>query len=276
MKRLFLSTALAIAAPASAQQPTWPIPFNTCPNLQIDAFGASKCPGYIDSDNSWIMPDSIDPKLIPFQKAPLNFQRMKIEENFLKPALEPWWATVVLGSGWVAIDPLQQSHACIHTGLADASGAELVISTIFAKMPFDAWGYFFLEVQTTGAFDLQFGFRNQQTPERVMIRRSQVATQSPWQAFVQNAAGQPIGVYSSYGADAQRRIGIITLKDGVADFYIANSLNRFDQAAPTVRFTTNLPSSTSPLSMFIRFVSVGANAVDQIACISKVTFSQAE
>lgn len=276
MKWLKAALLLIMFSTPALAQVTYPIPFNTCPNLSTDAFGQGQCPGYIDPDNSWVFPSESDPKLIPFMKPPLNFQRLKIEDGFNKPALESWWTTTTYGTGSLSISPATQSHACIHTGTGASSGVEMRLTTAFATLNTDAWSYFFIEVQTEGQFDLQFGYENPATSERVMLRRYDLGTANPWEAYTQNAAGAATGVYSTHGGDNQRRIGIIQLKPAEADFYVSGAGNRFDPSGLPIAITTNLPASASPLNLFVKFLSVGANAADQVACISKATFSEAE
>lgn len=269
----WLIALLALTASASAQSYT-NYPTNTCYDTQLDAFGVAQCRGFIDPDNSYVMAPADDPKLIPFMKAPWDFQRSKVEDGFTTPTLSPIWAQQTFGSGTIVVQA--PGKVCIRTGAgAVGSGASINLAVVATQMGWDGRAYFFVEVQTPGNFDLQFGFKNPATYERAMIRRYEYGTPQPWQAFTQNVAGQPIGTYAPYGGDNQRRIGIVSLKANEVDYYVANQLNRFDQAAPTVVHTTSLPASGQWLVPFFSFTSVVPGS-DRTACLSKFAFSGSE
>lgn len=268
-----LAFMLVLAWPAAAQTYT-DYPTNTCYLTQFDAFGQRQCLGYIDPDNTLVMAPSDDPKLIPYQKGPWDFQRVKVEDGFNLPTLSPLWTSSLTGSG--SLYAQAPSKLCLRTGTgATGSGVTIQLANVFTNMGWDGRAYFFLEVPTAGNFDLQFGFRNPATWERAMLRRYEYGTPQPWEAFTQDASGSPVGTYASYGADNLRRIGIIQLKGTEVDYYIANQLNRFDQAAPTVAHTTNLPGANSSLIPFVAFHSAVAGA-DRTMCLSKFAFTGSE
>lgn len=274
MRALLCLIAIALLTlPARAQTYT-NYPTNQCYLTQYDAFGSPQCLGYIDPDNSFVMTPADDPKLIPFSKAPWDFQRSKVEDGFTAPTLSQVWTQQTFGTGSISI--VAPGKVCIRTGTGPAgSGGVIQLAVVATQLGWDGRAFFFIEVPQAGYFDLQFGFRNPATYERAMFRRYEYGTPQPWQAFTQNAAGQPIGTYAAYGGDNLRRIGIIQLKPGEVDYYVANQLNRFDQAAPTVAHKTSLPSSTSWLSPFVSFTSATAGS-DRTTCLSKFAFSGSE